>query len=229
MFERMIHHDFYLQEYGLKVLSGPSVGDEGDGGPWVVQLDTFFSEQEAQHLIELGTQIGFERSTVLSNTSVSDDGSRNLVSDIRTSSTAWCDEDECMDDAVIESIFDRMEYLTQINMDNSEVLQFLEYNVGGFYKEHTDYIPDDYESYQGVRILTIFLYLNHDGLEGGGTNFPSLGVTVQPKVGRAVLWPSVLDENPHQVDERTIHEALPVTAGLKYGVNSWIHQRPIDC
>lgn len=62
----------------------------------------------------------------------------------------------------------------------------------------------------------VFLYLN-DVEEGGGTHFSSLGITVQPKVGRAVIWPSVLDHNPDAKDHRTNHEALPVIRGVKYG------------
>jgi prolyl 4-hydroxylase len=77
---------------------------------------------------------------------------------------------------------------------------------------------------QGVRILTVFLYLS-DVEEGGGTNFPELNMTVQPKRGRAVIWPSVLDAFPHQPDLRTNHQALPVIKGLKYGANAWLHQR----
>ena len=76
----------------------------------------------------------------------------------------------------------------------------------------------------GVRILTLFIYLN-DVEEGGGTSFPMMGKTVEPRRGRAVLWPSVLSEYPKQRDRRTNHEALPVLKGVKYGANAWIHMR----
>jgi len=76
----------------------------------------------------------------------------------------------------------------------------------------------------GSRILTVFLYLN-DVEEGGGTNFPRLDLTVTPKLGRVVLWPSVLDDDPHSRDDQTHHQALPVTKGIKYGANAWFHQR----
>ena len=70
----------------------------------------------------------------------------------------------------------------------------------------------------GPRILTFFFYLS-DVEAGGGTDFPSLNITVQPKVGRAVLWPSVYDAEPFNKDKRTIHQALPVEAGTKFGAN----------
>jgi hypothetical protein len=62
--------------------------------------------------------------------------------------------------------------------------------------------------------------------EGGGTHFPVLNTTVQPAKGRAVLWTSVLDDDPYERDNRTDHEALDVTAGVKYGANYWLHMFP---
>jgi prolyl 4-hydroxylase len=64
--------------------------------------------------------------------------------------------------------------------------------------------------------LTVFLYLNDVEL-GGGTDFPKLGITVQPAKGRALIWPSVLNEDPNAKDKRTDHQALPVEKGIKYG------------
>jgi len=49
-------------------------------------------------------------------------------------------------------------------------------------------------------------------------------VSIQARKGKAVLWPSVLSDDPNQVDLRTQHEALPVTRGEKFGAMFWIHQ-----
>lgn len=68
-----------------------------------------------------------------------------------------------------------------------------------------------------------FSFNEKDVEAGGGTDFPSLGVTVTPKKGRAVLWPSVYSAEPMNKDGRFDHEAMPVEAGLKFGANSWIH------
>ena len=84
---------------------------------------------------------------------------------------------------------------------------------------HNDYIFHQRERAEGVRILTVFLYLN-DVEEGGGTDFPKLGITVEPKKGKAVIWPSVLNDRPDMKDWRTDHQALPVIAGVKYGANA---------
>ena len=96
--------------------------------------------------------------------------------------------------------------------------------------EHHDYIPAEIKYKQGVRILTVFLYLNNVEA-GGGTNFPLLDLTVEPKIGRALIWPSVLDKHPNAADYRTNHQALPVEQGIKFGINAWLHQRTLgeDC
>ena len=63
---------------------------------------------------------------------------------------------------------------------------------------------------------------------GGGTRFTDLNppLTVSPRKGRALLWPSVLDEGDHTArDLRTHHEALAVDAGTKYAANAWVHLR----
>lgn len=65
-------------------------------------------------------------------------------------------------------------------------------------------------------------YLN-DGVEGGETNFPRLNVSVTPRRGRALLWPSVLDDDPTQRDDRTEHQSVAVRRGTKYASNYWLH------
>jgi prolyl 4-hydroxylase len=96
------------------------------------------------------------------------------------------------------------------------------------YGNHFDYNYHERERPQGVRILTVFLYLN-DVEEGGGeTQFTGLthSITVTPKRGKAVIFPNVLNHDPNSLDRRTKHKALPVTkAGVKYGSNVWFHQR----
>ena len=113
-----------------------------------------------------------------------------------------------------------------------------------------DYIHAEWERPQGPRALTVFMYLN-DVAGGGGTHFNRLNLTVMPKRGKVVVWPSILDEDPLEWDERTHHEALPVTKvstvsdivtlqskrldlisshyvspqGKKFGANAWVHLR----
>ncbi len=65
-------------------------------------------------------------------------------------------------------------------------------------------------------MLTVLMYWN-EVEEGGDTHFPHLNITIATKAERAVIWPSVLNENRNDVDERTLHASLPVVKGAKYG------------
>ena len=85
-----------------------------------------------------------------------------------------------------------------------------------YYHPHNDYIEYQLDRPVGVRILTFFLYLN-DVEEGGETRFPRIGLQVKPATGRAVLWPSIFDDDPNMNDIRSDHEARPVIKGVKYG------------
>jgi prolyl 4-hydroxylase len=224
---RMFEHlttDHKFEQYTPKVLSRPSfVGNDTDKtadyqlGPWVLLLEDFVSAEETERLIQAGAEIGYKRSSL----------SDKNVSEGRTSTNAWCQNSTCRADPLVASVVNRIAMITQIPHNNSENLQLLRYEEGQFYRTHNDYTPSDREYMQGVRILTVFLYLN-DVEEGGGTNFPFLDLTVESKRGRALIWPSVLDEDPHQMDPRTNHQALPVVKGLKYGANAWLHQRDLE-
>lgn len=74
----------------------------------------------------------------------------------------------------------------------------------------------------GPRILTFFLYLS-DVEEGGETNFPLLDIKVKPQKGKALLWPSTMNEDLMRQDSRTSHEAMAVIKGKKFAANAWIH------
>ncbi|KAL9187261.1 hypothetical protein ACHAXT_001364 [Thalassiosira profunda] len=223
-FERIVADE----AYNVTVHSRPKGPEDDDAfvdGPWLITLEDFVSADEAQRLIDLGGEEGYERSTDVG--SLQDDGSYTKdVHSTRTSSNAWCLA-KCMSDPIARNVVSHIEQMTQIPQTNSESLQLLKYGVGQEYQRHHDLIEHQKDRPPGVRILTVYIYLNgeEEGLEGGGTNFPRLGVTVTPKRGRVALWSSVLNDSPHEKDSRTDHAALPVTKGVKYGANAWIHQR----
>jgi prolyl 4-hydroxylase len=216
-------------KYEPQILSRPSYvnGDTEETatyaiGPWVLTFDNFISDEEADRLIELGAKEGYARS--------SDVGKRNFdgtfegkVSNSRTSTNAWC-QNGCYNDTLAQQVIQRIAEVTNTPEENSEYLQLLKYQEGQYYRTHHDLITYQTERQPGVRIMTFYMYLN-DVEEGGGTQFPKLGLEVQPKKGRALIWPSVLDENPNMADSRMDHQAMSVKKGVKFGANAWIHQR----
>jgi prolyl 4-hydroxylase len=186
-----------------------------DDAPWVITLDGFLSDEECDRVIEIASQEGYLNSI---------DFIADRASGARTSQLVWCDHG-CSKDPVMQTLDARISELLGIPSENFEFFQILKYDVGQFYKEHNDYNIRHKEIQPGVRVLTVFLYLN-DVEEGGGTNFPTLGnITVTPTRGRALIWPSVLNQDPHSEDVRLTHEALPVEKGIKHAANVWVHQR----
>ena len=127
-----------------------------------------------------------------------------------------------MADPMVHALTMRMLSVTGLPYNNAEYFQVLKYEPGQFYKVHHDQNSPQ-SSYWGPRMYTFFMYLN-DESDGGETHFPRLNISVKPKRGRALLWPSVLDSDPNARDDRTEHEAVKVSAGIKFAANYWLHQ-----
>jgi prolyl 4-hydroxylase len=216
-----------LTEYTVTVLSSPSddvsaSSRKAKASPWIITFDNFLTPEEAQAIIDIGYEFGYERSKDVGAENF--DGSfESMESQGRTSENAWCDNTKgCRDREVIQKVTKRMSEIMGIPPENSEDLQILKYEQGQFYEMHHDYIPHQKDRPCGPRILTFFLYLS-DVEAGGGTLFTHLGITVQPRLGKAILWPSVLDSDPFEIDSSTYHQAMPVEKGVKFAANGWIH------
>ncbi|KAJ1403180.1 hypothetical protein B484DRAFT_475823 [Ochromonadaceae sp. CCMP2298] len=186
--------------------------------PWVVTLDNFLTDAEADAIIS--TQDQWERSTDTGSTNEMGETGR-ILSTGRTSSNSWC-RDACMHHPLVKQALAKIEAVTYVPRENYETFQVLQYSAGQRYQRHHDYGSEDNQLPCGPRILTFFLYLS-DVEEGGETSFPSLNLSVKPKKGKALLWPSTLSAHPSRKDPRTDHEAKPVTKGVKYAANSWVH------
>jgi prolyl 4-hydroxylase len=213
---------FAAMEPRILSMPDPPAHVEIPSGPWVVTLEKFLTDEECDTLIELGAVQGYKISQDVGKKKF--DGTyEGSINSGRTSTNAWC-TNECFNHTTTQRVLEKIANVTNVPDENSEYLQLLRYEVGQFYQQHHDYIAYHLERAQGVRTLTVFLYLN-DVEAGGGTDFPNLGLTVMPKRGKAVIWPSVLDSDPNQKDGRTEHQALPVEKGIKYGANAWLHQR----
>ena len=239
------------EEYTTTILSQPNVAS-GDDMPWLISIDNFLTDAECDRLIELGRIKGYDQTAdvgpqkwdgtftwlsclclhIYSHSESGCDHNHSLTSvqgtyghkfgTHLTSMNSWCQE-ECQFDPVVVAVTERMEDVTGIPSTNYEFFHLLRYEIGQYYKPHNDYLDHHQYRRQGPRALTMFLYLNTVE-EGGGTNFPKLNnVTVMPKRGRALMWPSVLNEDPMRKDNRTDHQALPVLKGIKHSANAWIH------
>ena len=211
-----------FQQYEPNVISSPGKTHGADhDGPWILTFDSFIDDEEIEALLKGGEYGGFERSTDQGKVVASSGEKEKVVSTSRTSSNAWC-RPECERLPGVRRVSKRIEEITGIPQGNYESFQILKYEVGEFYRRHHDSSGKN-KNISGHRILTVFLYLN-DVEEGGETAFTDLGIAVKPKKGRALIWPSVLNDDPNSYDPRTFHEARAVVKGRKYAANHWIHQ-----
>lgn len=220
-FERITTEPHY-QQYKPAVICKPGTDNPHVAEcPWVVTMDEFLTQNECDTLVELGAARGYKRSEDVGERKP--DGTyAGKQSKGRTSTNTWC-QDECYLNETVQTVLRRIENLTGLSDNHSEYLQLLRYEEGQFYESHHDYIEHNVHRAQGPRIITVFLYLN-DVDAGGETHFTDLNISVFPKRGRALIWPSVLDADPTKIDRRTHHQAKPVLQGIKYGANAWVRK-----
>ncbi len=248
MFERIVGEseegdDVVVPKKNVRILSRPNhppnfTGNDDDPtdyviGPWVVTLDNFVTDEECDRLIQLGSKMGYTRSSLEEEKNYDKEEleqEREGDDAYRTSTNTWCDE-TCNKDELGKNVISKLANATGIPDAYSEQLQLLSYIPGQYYKDHHDWIPEQTFHPPGPRIITFFLYLNNVE-EGGATRLTDLTgddggifLDIQPKKGMALVWPSALDIDPMKIDDRTFHEALAVTKGRKYGANAWFHLR----
>jgi hypothetical protein len=97
-----------LHEYGPRIRSSPHTTPPG---PWVITFDSFVSDEEADAF--LSTTTGhFNRSLA-----------GDVVSPVRTSRQAWCQDHPCVDHPLINLVQERVANMTGIPKDNTEFFQ----------------------------------------------------------------------------------------------------------
>lgn len=87
-----------------------------------------------------------------------------------------------------------------IQMNYWEAMNFIKYEPGQHFDEHSDH------GYSYVCTVSLVTYLNDD-YEGGELYFPKIGIRVKPKAGDMVVFPSTYLFS---------HVAEPVLSGTKY-------------
>jgi prolyl 4-hydroxylase len=133
------------------------------------------------------------------------------------------------DVALVAAVNARIDALLGLDGRFGEPLQGQHYDVSQTFKAHTDYFEPggrDYDrhcSRSGQRTWTAMAYLNAPRA-GGNTVFGHVGKTVQPEVGKLVVWSSL--NRWGVVNPWTMHEARPIRAGEKYVITKWYRERP---
>ena len=187
--------------------------------PRIVLLGGLLSDEECDALIDYGRS-RLERSPVVSDT----DG-KTEVHAHRTSRGAMLQRGET---ELVNRIEARLAAVTRWPAENGEGLQMLQYEKGNEYRPHYDWFdasrpgPRKHLERGGQRVATIIMYLS-DVEEGGGTSFPNIGLTVQPKKGCAVFFANT--DAYRTPDQHTLHAGEPVEKGVKYIATKWLRER----
>jgi predicted 2-oxoglutarate/Fe(II)-dependent dioxygenase YbiX len=103
-------------------------------------------------------------------------------------------------------------FKTEVN--NIEPTQFLKYDINDKYDEHND--SEDWRNGKLTRVvnrdISVLFYLNDD-YEGGELEFTRLGLTIKPKKGMMLAFPSYFEFS---------HRVHPVLSGTRYSLATWI-------
>lgn len=145
------------------------------------------------------------------------DGGNIEVKEYR--STQWITLDEQLIENLMSTVYgvhqQEFSNLYKTSVKNIEPTQFLKYGVGGRYDDHND--SEDWDSNNQLkrvinRDITVLFYLNDD-YEGGELEFTRLGLTIKPKRGMMVAFPSYIEFS---------HRVHPITSGTRYNLVTWI-------
>jgi hypothetical protein len=113
-----------------------------------------------------------------------------------------------------------------------ELPQVLHYTVGQQFAPHFDFfdraIPGEAAelAHRGQRVATALLYLNDEGLSGGETEFPVLGLKHRGRRGDAIVFRNL--DAAGQPDPRTLHAGLSPSQGEKWLLSQWFRERGLS-
>lgn len=167
-------------------------------------FDNAFQAQDCEKILQIIVSDGdWNRASV---------GKDSDIDEIRTNDAKYVHLNSFKNDSAIwefgKVLYDYLDdYGTRYDVGFSgiEAACINRYDVGQRYKAHADDGPGC------PRVISALIYMN-DVEEGGETHFPLFDVTVQPKKGRLVIFPS---------NYAYLHEARPPTSGVKYSMAVW--------
>ena len=132
-------------------------------------------------------------------------------------------------DPFVRKISRRIDDLLGMDSSFGETIQGQRYMPGQEFQPHHDWFHPGTSYWDlemgrgGQRSFTTMAFLNN--VEAGGTtDFPELGISLEPKPGVLVVWNNALPDGLTNV--KTLHAGRPVIAGEKYIITKWYRARP---
>ncbi|KAH8310899.1 hypothetical protein KR044_003428, partial [Drosophila immigrans] len=149
---------------------------------------------------------------------------KKVISSIRTVRSVWLPDTNLSSQVnlLAERIQRRISDLSDMRTGPMYPAEMLKYGFGGHYSIHCDFLNNS-ELFKDDRVATVLLYLN-DVPSGGGTMFIEHSLTVQPELGKALLWYN-LRTDTFDFDLRSAHASCPVKIGNKLVMTQWIHEQ----
>lgn len=138
---------------------------------------------------------------------------------VRTSSTHYFENA-----ALALKLGERIDCLLGLPHASAEPMQGQRYRAGEEYRHHADYFRTERDHWQlekergGQRTWTAMLYLNTPEA-GGATDFPRLGLAVEPEPGTLLVWNNM--GRTGRPNPMTFHAGSPVEKGAKYVITQW--------
>ena len=159
------------------------------------------------------------QATIINNTKEEEEG-QGCETRLETRNTLWYhipDEmNKKLEEAVAGCFLNYVVPRYNCEFKTYEPVQFLGYPVDGHYKSHNDGEHFNYETRQWEKLVdrdVSFLFYLNDQYGGGELEFPDLGLTIKPKKGMMIAFPSYKD---------FAHMVHPVTWGHRYTLVSWV-------
>lgn len=181
----------------------------------IFTVDAFLSTDECSQLIALAKGRLKPSSVVDSDSGV--DGRNDRV---RVSESVVTFKGE---NSLVSDVERKISVVAGCPVSHLENLQLTRYGPGGFYVPHNDFFEFSNPAASqilkrgGQRVATFVIYLNTP-LMGGTTDFPRLGVEVQPEEGKALFF------TYPNMDRTLFHGGSKVVAGEKWILVTWVRQ-----
>lgn len=178
-------------------------------------LRNFLSDQECDALIDM----------IDSNRKPSRLMSDSPDPNFRTSETCNLDRNN----VIVSGVETKLTSLLGVASKYGEILQGQRYSVGQQFKPHHDYLRTTgpywvrQEKIGGQRTWTAMIFLNVPE-QGGETYFPLADVRLPPRRGSLVTWNNL--DAAGEPNALTLHQGMPVIAGVKYIITRWYRERP---
>ena len=128
---------------------------------------------------------------------------------------------------MVRTVEAKLTALTGIPTTHGETIQGQRYGPGQQFKAHHDFFFTDQPYWEeqrragGQRTWTAMIFLNPVE-QGGQTFFPLAGVKVTPRQGSLLTWNNL--DAAGGPNDASMHEGLPVIAGVKYIITKWYRE-----